>query len=69
MSASNYVHLEDCQVIRVTEKAIQVEWDGDAYWFPISQVADGEDYEAGDGPVTISVTEWIANEKGIEVDE
>lgn len=68
MSASGYVHLEDCEVLRVTEKAILIKWDGSQYWLPVSQVADADNYEAGDKDVTVSITEWIAGEKGIEVD-
>lgn len=63
MSASNWVHLEDCTVRRVTDKAMLIDWDGGYWWIPLSQVS-----EAGDTMVTISVTEWIANEKGIEAD-
>jgi hypothetical protein len=66
MSASGYVHLEDCNIKAVTANAVLVEWDGDDYWFPASQVADPDVFEKGDEGVTVSVTEWIANQKGIE---
>jgi hypothetical protein len=68
MGASNWVHLEDCTVLRTTEKAVQVEWQGEELWLPRSQVSEDEKYEAGDSGVTISVTEWLARQKGIEVD-
>ncbi len=67
MGSSGYVHLEDVEVIRVTEKAIllrHADWDEDV-WVPLSQVADADDYEAGDVGCTVSVTEWAAREKGI----
>lgn len=69
MSASGYVHLEDCKVVRTTDAALLVDFGEDRYWLPKSQVADPETFKAGDGPVTISITEWIANQKGIEVEE
>lgn len=64
MSASNYVHL-DVQVIRrETDRAFNVVLqDGRIWWIPKSQVADAGEYEAGDRDVTLSVTEWIYNQK------
>lgn len=67
MSASNWVHLESCTVRRVTDKAMLVAYDDEDIWLPLSQVSQAEQYEAGDEGVTISVTEWIAEQKGIEV--
>ena len=52
----------------MTEKALLIKWDGLQYWLPVSQVSDPDNYEAGDKDVTVSITEWIAGEKGIEVD-
>lgn len=65
VSHSHWVHLEDCSVKRVTEKAILIEHDGEEVWLPISQVSEGEKYEEGDEDVTISITEWIAKQKGL----
>lgn len=66
MSQSGYVHLENCGIRHVTGAAILVEYDGEDYWLPKSQIADPETYEVGDCGVTVSVTEWIANQKGID---
>jgi hypothetical protein len=68
MSASRWVHLEECSVKVVTERAILVEYEGEELWFPLSQVSEGDQYENGDEGVTISVTEWIADQKGIDHD-
>jgi hypothetical protein len=68
MSASRWVHLEECSVKAVTERAILVEYEGEELWFPLSQVSEGDQYENGDEGVTISVTEWIADQKGIDHD-
>ena len=66
--ASTWVHLEDCKVKRKTDKAILVEHASGQHWLPLSQVADeAENLNAGDGPVTVSITEWIAEQKEIEV--
>lgn len=67
MSQSGYVHLENCTVRRETDNALLVVYDGESLWLPKSQVADAENYAAGDEDVTISMTEWIARQKGIEV--
>lgn len=66
MSQSGYVHLEDCRVVHETEDAFLIEYEGEEHWIPRSQVADPDTYESGDEGVTISVTEWIAKQKGIE---
>lgn len=68
MSASKYVYLEDCDVIKVTDKAALVVYDDEQIWLPLSQMSDPEDLVQGETGVTIGITEWIANEKGIEVD-
>lgn len=68
MGATNYVHLEGCDVLKVTEKAVLIKLDDEQHWIPVSQLADGEDHnlEDGDKGVTVSITEWIAEQKGIE---
>lgn len=49
MGQSNWVHLEDCDVIAETDKAILVERkDGSKEWFTRSQISEGEKYEKGD---------------------
>jgi hypothetical protein len=66
MSASNWVHLESCNVKRVTDKAMLVEYQDAEVWLPLSQVSEADQYEEGDTDVTISVTEWIAAQKDLE---
>jgi hypothetical protein len=68
MGASRWVHLEDCKVLRVTAKALLIEYSDSEFWLPLSQVSEAEQYEEGDEDVTISVTEWIAQQEGIEAD-
>lgn len=65
VSHSHWVHLEDCSVKRVTEKALLIEYDGEEVWLPLSQVSEGEKYEEGDEEVTVSITEWIAKQKNL----
>ena len=66
MSCSGWVHLENCRVIKVTEKAILIDYqDGDPIWLPKSQVSEAEQYAAGDADVTISISEWIAKQKDL----
>lgn len=69
MGQSNWVHLENCNVMRTTDAALYVEYDGAKYWLPISQISEGEKYKAGDKGVTISCTEWIIEQKGITVED
>lgn len=68
MGASNFVHLDDCNILAVTDKAVLIQHDGQEYWIPVSQLADGEDhpYEKGDKEITVSLSEWICKAKGID---
>lgn len=67
MSASGFVHLEDCAIVRETDWAFQIELADELFWIPKSQVANPDDYAAGMKGCTISITEFIAREKGINV--
>lgn len=73
---TDYVHLDDCVLLRTTDMAAHVSWNGSQYWFPFSQMAEGEEdkirgmkdargsYDRE--PFTLTVSEWIAEQKGIE---
>jgi hypothetical protein len=56
-----------CKYISSTDKAILVEVDGERDWIPISQINDLSvelhTLERGD-PLTITIPEWLAEEKG-----
>lgn len=69
MTASNYVHITVDKIHLATNKAIQVEIDGELIWLPKTQIADIDDCQVGDEGVEISITKWIAREKGIAFDE
>jgi len=69
MGESRYVHLEGCKILRETAAAFRVEYRGEEFWLPKSQVADAENYVDGDDDVTLSITEWIADQKGIVVED
>lgn len=66
MDDREYVHLEVELITKATGKAfLLVLEDGEQVWMPFSQIADVDDYAEGDEDVTISVTEWIAEQKGL----
>jgi len=60
-----WIHLDVELIVKETPKAFLCRIDGDDYWIPKSQVSDPGDYEEGDANCGISVTEFIANEKGL----
>lgn len=70
MGRSNYVHLEGCTVVALTDKAVLLRYDGEQYWIPLMQLAEGEaeKLKRGDNGLTVSVSEWICEQKGIEVE-
>ncbi len=66
MSDEDWVHLDVAVIRQETEKAFQVILeDGSIHWLPKSQIADADDYTAGDRNCTVSVTRWIAEQKEI----
>jgi len=67
MSASRYVHLDVQKILKETEAAFLVRLEcWDELWLPKSQVANPEDYQEGDEDCCISITLWLAREKGID---
>lgn len=49
-----------------TDNALLIRFEEDIEeWIPVSQIADPNDYDVGDMDGTISLTEWIANQKGL----
>ena len=65
MSASRYTHLDVEEILRVTDKAMLVRLEDGEHWIPLSQIADGDDYETGDVDVTLSVTTWFCEKEGL----
>lgn len=65
MTASNWVHLDFEEIVRETDAALLVRFAGGEEWIPLSQVADPDDYSVGDRDGVISVTQWIAEQKGL----
>ncbi len=62
---SQYVHMDFDVILRETDKALLVRFShGEETWVPLSQIADSDDYKVGDTEGTMSVTEWLAKEKG-----
>lgn len=68
MGQTNWVHLDDCDVLAVTEAAVLVRFDGGEHWLPKSQLDEPDRYEKGDKGITVTCSEWIARQKGIEVE-
>lgn len=66
MGASKWIHLEDVTVVRETDRAFLLRLDDDSeHWIPKNQVSEPDTYEEGDEGVTVSISEWIAEQKGI----
>ena len=67
MSNSNWVHLDVDKIVHETDSAFLLRLqDGEEIWMPKSQIDNPDIYQTGDEDLTISVTEWIAREKGLE---
>ena len=65
MSSSRYVHLDVDLILKRTDKALLLRVGDAEHWIPLSQIADADDFEEGDENCTVSITDWIANERGL----
>lgn len=65
---SDWVTVDFDAVKVITEKAILFIIEGEECWMPISQISpeDADQYEVGDTDGSVSITPWIAKQKGIE---
>lgn len=68
-SASKWVHVTVDRIERVTPMALLVTIGDEEYWLPKSQISEANKYEEGDEDLTLSITEWIAEQKDIEGDD
>lgn len=66
MPANNWVYIEVDEIKKETEAAFLFLIDDEEVWIPKSQMADPDNYEMGDCDCEVSVTEWIANQKGLQ---
>lgn len=67
MPQYGWVHLDVDEILRITEKAMLLLLDdGEEVWIPLSQISRPLDYSQGDTNCTISITEWIAKQKGLD---
>lgn len=70
-SDSGWVYLYVERILKETPNAFLIEfedWEGH-FWIPKSHIADPEDYEEGkfkSEQCQIAITQWIAEQKGID---
>lgn len=65
MSASGWIFLEGCRIVKLTNRAVLIEHDDEERWIPLSVIDDPERLEVGDADITIGVKEWFAEKEGI----
>lgn len=65
MSASNYVTFDVDEIVRETDAAFLLRIEDEEHWIPKSQIADASDYAMGDVDCSMSLTEFIARQKGL----
>jgi len=65
MSASNYHHLDVDEIKAETDKALLLVIGDEEFWIPKTQIESPDDYKKGDKNCTVSVTDWIARQKGL----
>ena len=66
MPQGNWIHLDVKLIVKETDRAFLLRLDDDTeHWIPKNQISDPDDYEEGDKDCSVSITEWIAEQKGI----
>jgi len=70
MGQTNWHHQEDCIIVAETEKAFLICIEDEELWIPKSQIhkdcLEGDSaLKVGDIDATVTMTEWIAEQKGI----
>lgn len=69
MPKSNFVHLDDCEILSIRNKAIRVKRpDGTLLWLPRSVVDNDVSKLAEGDTATVTIQEWFAEKEGIEED-
>lgn len=69
LNMDRYVTVGVEEVVAETAMALLCRIDGEEHWIPRSQIeGNGDDVEKGDEDVELDITQWIADQKGIEVD-
>lgn len=69
-STSGNVTMYGATITGVSRAAIRVEFDEMDFWIPKSLVESGnaDALEEGDKGITLSIPEWLAKDKGIEIE-
>lgn len=62
----DWVDVQVEYVVRQTDLAFLFRVDGVEVWVPKSQLRWPEDYSVGDHDVAVTMSEWIADQKGFE---
>lgn len=62
MSRDDAVDIEVAEILRRTDEAVLVEYDGEEVWIPQSQVLE---IHPDDDPPRLRITRWIAQKKGM----
>lgn len=70
MSAGRFVYLEDCAVVRETDKAVLIRYRGENVWLPRACLEnDGDDLKTGQAGYTVAVSRRMAVEKGLDFED
>lgn len=64
MAKLEEIYSVEATVLRHTEKAVQIEVDGEEFWLPRSQLFDDDELPET-GSVRIKMASWIAKAKGL----
>lgn len=65
MPGDNWIEVQVTRIIKETDAAFLVEIEEEEYWLPKSQIWEPETYSESDEDVSMEITRFIADTKGI----
>ncbi len=65
MSHSGWTHVDAIRIERETDAAFLIRFEDGTHWIPKSQLSEPDRLEVGDEDVTVTMTDWIAEQKGL----
>jgi len=63
MPKSKEIFAVEAKILRRTQAAVQIEYDGEEFWLPKSQLHDVDELPQ-EGDARVKMTDWIARQKG-----
>lgn len=65
MGRNDVHYFDDVLALRETEKGLLVQYEGEEFWVPKSQISSDSEVSEKDDQGVLAIPEWLAEEKGL----